>query len=219
MGILYIVATPIGNLEDITLRALRILREVGFIICEDTRVTSKLLNRHEIKKETLSYHQHSKIVQLKRIVARLEKEDAALVSDAGTPGIADPGGVMVEQCQAKGIQVIPIPGPATVATILSAAGFPADRFVFLGFPPHKKGRQTFFKNISSEERTVVFYESKHRIRKALQELSDSIGDRDIVVGRELTKKFEEILRGTALEILQKLEIDKGEFAVVVRQAS
>ena len=224
MPILYIVATPIGNLEDITLRALQALKEVDLILCEDTRVTSKLLAHYEIKKPLQSYHQHSKLAKVERILEALEEgKNIALVSDAGTPGISDPGGMLVEAVAKRfsdSVVVVPIPGANAALAALSVSGFPTDRFLFLGFPPHKKGRKTFFDEVAAREETQVFYESKHRIEKALTELAARLGDRPIVVARELTKQFETIYRVTAAECLAKLQHDKilGEFVVVIRKS-
>ncbi|NQU83310.1 MAG: 16S rRNA (cytidine(1402)-2'-O)-methyltransferase [Parcubacteria group bacterium] len=222
MSSLYIVATPIGNLEDITLRALRILREVDLILCEDTRVTKRLLDKYEIDKPTLSYHQHSKLSKVEKIIGELQAgKNIALVSDAGTPGISDPGNKLVEEVVdvlGDQVQVIPIPGPCAAISALSASGFPTDKFIFLGFPPHKKGRETFFKNLAEEKRTVVFYESTHRIIKCLEQLGQYLEpNRKIVVCRELTKMFETIYRGTISDVQNQLENDKikGEFAIVV----
>ncbi len=237
MSKLYIVATPIGNLEDITFRAIRILKEVDIILCEDTRVTRVLLDRYEIKKPTLSYHQYSKLQKIDQIINLFkEGKDLALVSDAGTPGISDPGqrliDKMLEEMQGE-VEVVPIPGVSAVISALSISGFDTDEFLFLGFPPHKKGRQTFFRNATEEatKRTVVFYESTHRIIKAFEELEqgeerrveseDKEGGKkmQVVACRELTKKFETIYRGTVSEVLEKLKNDiiKGEFVVVIRK--
>lgn len=223
MGKLYIVATPIGNLEDITLRALRILKEVDLILCEDTRQTRKLLDRYEIKTPTLSYHQHSKLQRVEEIIKLFgEGKNLALVSDAGTPAISDPGGKLVEEVLrtfGEEAQIIPIPGTSAVAAAASISGFPTDKFLFLGFPPHKHGRAAFFKKIDAAKETVIFYESTHRILKSLEELRAAAGERQIAVCRELTKMFETIYRGKTSEVLEKLESDttKGEFAVVVRK--
>ncbi|MFH0854055.1 MAG: 16S rRNA (cytidine(1402)-2'-O)-methyltransferase [bacterium] len=240
---LYIIATPIGNLEDISLRALRLLREVDFIICEDTRVTAKLLARYEIKKPLLSYHQHTRLQKIDYIIEKLEKgENAALVSDAGTPGISDPCGVLVDEIlkrktslplsPSKGdgahfpliandgvgdVNIIPIPGANAAVTLASVAGIPMDKFLFLGFPPHKKGRQTFFKRVLESDAPVIFYESCHRILKALGELRSA--EQHIIVGRELTKIFETIYRGSVEYVMKELESDKnnlkGEFTVIL----
>lgn len=221
MGKLYIIATPIGNLEDITLRALRIFKEVDLILCEDTRQTKKLLDRYEIKKPTLSYHQHSKLQKTEQIIEFLRNgKNLALVSDAGTPGISDPGGKLVEEVLrtfGEEAEIIPIPGPSAVAVAASVSGFPTDKFLFLGFPPHKHGRAAFFKRVGAAEETVIFYESTHRILKSLEELRTAAGERRVAVCRELTKMFETIYRGTTSEVLEKLKAGttKGEFVVVV----
>ena len=221
---LYIVATPIGNLEDITLRAISVLRSADFILAEDTRVTKVLLDKYNISKPMISYHQHSKIQKIEQIIDFLKEDKVlALVSDAGTPGINDPGNYLVSRILEvmPDCKIVPIPGSNAAITALSISGFPTDKFTYLGFPPHKKGRQTFFKKIGQVEGTVVFYESKHRILKALEELSEisEIGSRPVMVARELTKKFETIYRGTVDEILIKLNGHKdnllGEFVVVL----
>ena len=224
MAILYIVATPIGNLKDITLRAVDALQNADVILCEDTRVTQKLLAAYHIRKPLVSYHQHSRLAKTDMILRMLEeRKNLALVSDAGTPGISDPGGVLVEAVRERfgaEVKIVPIPGANAALAALSVSGFPADTFSFLGFPPHKKGRKTFFKAIASKHDTLVFYESKHRIEKALTELASAIGDRQVIVARELTKQFETIYRGTAQECLLQLQRDKtlGEFVIVVRGA-
>lgn len=220
---LYIVSTPIGNLEDITLRALRVLSEVDFILCEDTRVTKKLLDKYKINTPLISYHQHSKLAKIDKIVDLLKKENnLALVTDAGTPGISDPGNELISHLIKKDfdLRIIPIPGPSAIASALSVAGFPADEFLFLGFLPHKKGRQTMVKEIILTDKTVVVYESCHRIIKFLNELMDNGGqDLRLVVCRELTKMFESVYRGAPAEILAILKQaktnTKGEFAVVI----
>ena len=191
---LYIVATPIGNLEDITLRAINVLSNADLILAEDTRITKVLLDRYNIKKDILSYHQHSGFKKIEHVIELLkEGKNLALVTDAGTPGINDPGGFLISEAlkAVPDLKIVPIPGPNAAITALSISGFPTDEFVFLGFPPHKKGRQTFFKNISEIESTVVFYESKHRILKALDNLEklSSLGSRQIMIARELTKQF------------------------------
>jgi len=216
MATLYIVATPIGNLADITLRALDTLKSVDLIACEDTRVTKHLLDHYQITTPTISYHQHSQVGKIDFLIDHLRQgKNLALVSDAGTPGISDPGGLLVQAAIKEGIKVEPIPGPSAVATALSVCGFSADKFLFLGFLPHKKGRQTLIKKIQDSECTVIVYESVHRIEKLLNELSGL--DRPIVVCRELTKKFETIYRGSVSEVLERLKNDKvkGEFVVVI----
>ena len=218
---LYIIATPIGNLEDITFRAIRILREADLILCEDTRQTKKLLDRYEIQTPTTSYHQHSKLNKINRIIGLInEGKNLALVSDAGTPGISDPGNLLIRHLIDNNIDVkiIPVPGPSAVISALSVSGFPTDNFIFLGFVPHKKGRQTFFENLAQEKRTAVFYESCHRIMKTLDSLQKYLPEKEIVICRELTKIYETIYRGKPEEIIKKITPDqvKGEFVVIVR---
>jgi len=221
-NMLYIVATPIGNLEDMTVRAINVLSNSDLILAEDTRVTRILLDRYNIKKEILSYHQHSDFKKIDYIIGLLkEGKNLSLVTDAGTPGISDPGGFLVSEAlkAIPDLKVVPIPGPSAAIAALSISGFSTDEFVFLGFPPHKKGRQKFFKKISEIESTIVFYESKHRILKALENLEQlsELGDRKMMIARELTKQFETIYRGTLAEIKPRL-IDKnllGEFVVIV----
>jgi 16S rRNA (cytidine1402-2'-O)-methyltransferase len=229
MGKLYIIATPIGNLEDITLRALRVLKEVDLILCEDTRVTKKLLDRYEIQKPLLSYHHHSKLSRVDKIVEHLENgRSMALVSDAGTPGIADPGNELIAkllESDLGNIEIIPIPGASAVATLASVAGVNMSRFSFLGFPPHKKGRETFFREVTEAKHPVVYFESPHRFLKNIELLEKFCPDARLVVGRELTKKFEEVKRGYVREIREyyqelrdkpeKKAKLKGEFAVIV----
>ena len=221
-NMLSIVATPIGNLEDITLRAINVLSNADLILAEDTRVTRVLLDRYNIKKEILSYHQHSGFKKIDHIIELLKQgKNLALVTDAGTPGINDPGGFLISEAlkAVPDLKIIPIPGPNAAIAALSISGFPTDEFVFLGFPPHKKGRQTFFKNISEFKSTIVFYESKHRILKALENLEkfSKIGNREMMVARELTKQFETIYRGTLAEIKPRLTEKNllGEFVVVI----
>lgn len=220
MSILYIVATPIGNLEDITLRALDVLRKVDVIVAEDKRVTIKLLNKFEIEKKLLVWQQHSSQHDWQKIKNELSAgHDLAYVSDAGTPGIADPGGQLIQKVLADfpDVQIVPIAGPSALSSIISVAGIQMDRFTFLGFLPHKKGRQTMIDMIKKEELPVIFFESVHRILKALEQLGDC--PKNLIIGRELTKQFETIYRGTAAEILNILNKDKtkikGEFVVVV----
>ncbi len=222
MAILYVVATPIGNLEDMTQRALRILKEVDFVLCEDTRHTLQLLNYFGLKKSLISYHQHSQLHKVDYIINLLRQgHNLALVSDAGTPAISDPGGVLVHEVVSRmgdSAQIVPIPGAAAVITLASVAGLPTDKFLFLGFLPLKKGRQALFKQIKGSDKTVIFYESPHRIIKTLEALTGLLEpERQIVVGRELTKKFETIYRGSAKEVLEKLQADqiRGEFVVAV----
>lgn len=219
MSKLYIVATPIGNLKDISLRALEILKKVDLIVAEDTRKTAHLLARYEIKKSVISYHQHSKIQKIDNIINRLKRgEKVALVSDAGTPGIADPGQILIKRAKQDKIDIIPIPGPQAAVAALSISGFPADRFLFLGFLPKKKGRQKLLKNLAQEKmivKTMVLYESPYRILKTLKDLQDYLGDVEVVVGRELTKKFEEVLSGQISQVLPKIK-PKGEFVICLK---
>ncbi len=218
MSILYIIATPIGNLEDISSRALRILKEVDFILCEDTRTTKKLLAHYQISKLTISYHQHSRLTKIEYILNQLKKDKKlALVSEAGTPGINDPGAKLIDYLvnQLPHLKIVPIPGPSALITALSMAGLPADRFIFLGFPPAKKKRKKFFQEIAQAKYTVVFYESPHRILKTLQELIDL--DRQVVICRELTKKFETIYRGNIREIIKQIK-PRGEFVIIINHA-
>lgn len=217
---LYIVATPIGNLNDLSFRALDTLKSVDFILCEDTRVTKKLLSHYKINKPTISYHQHSKLQKLEKIKELLkEGKELALTSDAGTPGISDPGGQLAEYISQKlpDIKIIPIPGPSAVIAALSISGFPTDKFIFLGFPPHKKGRQKFWKELADYKYTVVFYESKYRILKSLKELREAAGDREAVVGRELTKMYETIYRGSLDDMIEEIEktTPRGEYVIVL----
>ena len=220
MGTLYIVATPIGNRKDITLRALEVLSSVQVILCEDTRTTAKLLKFHHIDTKTESYHTHSEDSRLENIVTRLTLgEDMALVSDAGTPTISDPGSRLVSEARLAGVRIEPIPGASAVVTALSGAGVPASEFLFLGFLPHKKGRQTLFKEIAGSKRTVVFYESPHRILKAMRSLIEFAPEKKVTIARELTKIYEEFIVGSPQEVLDILESDtnhqKGEFVVIV----
>lgn len=223
MPTLSIVATPIGNLEDITLRALRVLREADAILCEDTRVTAKLLQKYEIKKPLISYHSHSKLSKTEKIFELLEEgKNLALVSDAGTPCISDPGVLLVSQVREKfgdEVAIIPIPGPSALVSALSASGLPSSEFLFLGFLPHKKGRETLFKEIAEAKRTVAFYESPHRIIKTLESLEKFAPKKKVVIARELTKIYEEIISGMAAELLAYFESHqdtvRGEFVVMV----
>ena len=215
---LYIVSTPIGNLKDITLRALEILKEVDFIACEDTRVTVNLLHHYEIKREMLSLNAVNENSKIDSIINRiLSGESCALVSDAGTPGISDPGKRLIASTIGKNITVVPVPGASALLTALTISGLPADSFIFEGFIPQKKGRQKKLAEISQEERAVVIYESVYRIEKLITELNQFIPDREIAVCRELTKKFEEVWRGKPSEILNSLpgKTIKGEFVIVI----
>ena len=245
MSALYIIGSPIGNLEDLSFRALRILKEVDLVLCEDTRVTKKLLDHYGIKTQTLSYHQHSKLKKVEEIVQLLkEGRNLALVSDAGTPGISDPGNRLVEEvinrsvdelCSSPpsagaqvgdGVKVIPIPGPSAVTAAASISGFPMDKFIFMGFPPTKRKRKKFFEEMINSKYPVIFYESPYRIMKSLKELELEAKTYnlkpEIVVCRELTKKFETTYRGTIKEVIEKINPPaggkiKGEFVVTVER--
>lgn len=220
-GKFFVVGTPIGNLSDVSDRAKTTLASVDAVLCEDTRVTSKLLASFGIRVSTMSYHQHSGTDKTRQVFDMLASgKNLALVTDAGTPTISDPGGKLVEELVARfeeKLSIIPIPGPCALVTALSIAGVPADEFLFLGFPPHKKGRQSYFERIAQTRSTVVFYESTHRILKTLGELAARAPDRPLVVCRELTKMYETIYRGTASEVTNALGSTsiKGEFVVVV----
>lgn len=222
-GTLYVVATPIGNLQDITLRALETLKTVDLIAAEDTRHTKKLLLHYGIETPLMSFHQHSGAGRIEQVIRRLQRgESVALVTDAGTPGISDPGGTLVEAAHQAGIRVIPVPGASAVTTLLSVAGLPAHRFRFEGFPPRKEGaRRQFFEKIQGEDAPVVFYESPHRLLKTLQAAYEVLGDCPVVVGRELTKQFEEVFRGTLSEALAHWQAKppKGEFTIVLAPQS
>lgn len=219
-GTLSVVATPIGNLEDITLRALRVLTEADYILCEDTRVTGKLLSHYEIDTKMKRYDAHASEKVHEEILADLEAgKHIALVSDAGTPGVSDPGVLLVSRARLAGTTVEAIPGPSAVTTALSIAGIAGNRFSFLGFVPQKKGRQTFFESLTTYEVPVIFFESTHRIMKALESLQYLPIDWKVYVGRELTKMHEEMIVGTPVEIIGLLEAQpvrqKGEFVVIV----
>ena len=218
-GTLYVVATPIGNLEDTTLRALRVLKEVEVIACEDTRRTRALLAHFEIHTPTVSYFEHNKVVRGPQLLRQLaEGRSVALVTDAGTPGISDPGFMLVRDARAAGIPVVPVPGPAAVTAVLSAAGIPADRFVFDGFLPVKPGRRVNRLTALRElETTIVLYESPHRILPTLEAITTVFGEREVVVAREVTKQFEEIVRAPAAAHRERLAAAgvRGEFTVVI----
>jgi 16S rRNA (cytidine1402-2'-O)-methyltransferase len=217
MGTLFVVATPIGNLEDITVRALRVLREVALIAAEDTRRTAHLLARHAIATPTTSLHAHNEHKKASSLVERLRSGDSiALVSDAGTPTISDPGGELVAAAVAAGIRVEPIPGPSAILAALTASGLPYDSFAFLGFPPTRsKARKAWFDRLVQVGGTVVFFEAPHRIARTLVELRSIVGNCPIALGRELTKTHEELVRGPIDELLARLPVERGEFTVVV----
>jgi len=219
MGKLFIVPTPIGNLEDITLRAIRILKEVSLVLAEDTRTSSFLLKHYQISTPLQSHHKFNEHRTVEQIAQRIEAgESVALISDAGTPGISDPGFLLVRTCVEKGIEVECLPGATAFIPALVSSGLPCDRFLFEGFLPQKKGRNKRIEALKSEERTIVFYESPFRLVKLLQQLSEILGpDRKASVSRELTKLHEEIARGTLLELSEYFEKKgvKGEIVVVV----
>lgn len=218
-GKLYVCATPIGNLEDITIRVIKTLEQVDLIAAEDTRRTVKLLNRYEIKKPIVSYYEHNELTREEDLIKKLsEGLSIALVSDAGTPGLADPGYRLIKRCIDEDIEVEVLPGPCAAITALIASGLPTDKFLFYGFLPRKKGQlRKVLVSLKDENKTIVVYESPHRIINLLNELDEVFGERKIVLTRELTKKFEEILRGTAKEINLKLSKGKpkGEFVLVI----
>ncbi len=216
-GKIFIVATPIGNLKDITFRAIETLGGVDFIVCEDTRNTSILLKHYEIKKELISVNAVNEDRKKEDVINHiLSGKNCAIVTDAGTPCISDPGAKLISEAISKGIDIIPLPGPSAVTTALSISGLPSSSFLFEGFLPQKKGRQKKLQELSEIKNTIVLYESTYRIEKLLQELNEYMNSRYIVVCRELTKKFEEVWRGTASEILSKSDrILKGEFVVVI----
>lgn len=222
-GKLFIVPTPIGNLEDMTFRAIRILKEADAILAEDTRVTSKLLSHFEIENQLISHHQHNEHKTTQRLVDEiLAGRTYALVSDAGTPAISDPGFYLSRACVEAGIEVDCLPGATAFVPALVNSGFPCEKFVYLGFMPHKKGRQTIAKQIAESEVTVVLYESPHRVVKSLQLFKEFLpNNRQISVSREISKKFEETLRGTASDLLVHFEktAPKGEFVMVVEPKS
>jgi 16S rRNA (cytidine1402-2'-O)-methyltransferase len=224
MAKLYVIGTPIGNLEDITLRAIRVLGEIDFVLCEDTRETAKLLQKYNIQKPLISYNSHSTEGKSEKILALLgEGKKLALVSDAGTPGISDPGCLIVKEVREKfgnSVEIIAVPGPSALVSALSVSGMPTSDFLFLGFLPHKKGRETLFKEIAESERTVVFYESPHRILKTLESLKNHLNsERKIMIARELTKIFEETVSGSAEKLLEFFTKNsdkiRGEFVVII----
>ena len=219
-GILYICGTPIGNLEDITLRALKILKKVKLIAAEDTRHTKKLLNHYQINTKITSYYEYNKFRKAPHLVEILKNgQDIALVSDAGMPGISDPGYVLINLALKNNIKIIPIPGISALITALVVSGLPTDKFVFEGFLPRKiKERKRYFKSIENEERTVIFYETPHRLKRALKDMLVVWGERKIVIARELTKMYEEIIRGNLSQVITEINTKeiKGEITLVVQ---
>lgn len=216
---LYIVATPIGNLKDITFRAMEVFETVDLVLCEDTRRTAKLFNHYEIKTPMLSYHSHSKDNKIDKILSLLkEGKDLALVTDAGTPGISDPGTFLIKRIIEElgdSVNIIPIPGCCALATAASVADFSVDKFIFLGFPPALKKRNKFFEELNSFSYPVIIYESPHRIIKTLKDISKVKPSCSIIVCRELTKQFETIYRGNINEVIPKIE-EKGEFVIIIK---
>jgi len=219
-GILYICGTPIGNLEDITLRSLKILKEVNLIAAEDTRHTLKLLNHYQINTKVTSYYEYNKFKKAPYLVEILKNgQDIALVSDAGMPGISDPGYVLIDLALKNNIKIIPVPGVSALITALVVSGLPTDKFVFEGFLPRKiKERKRYFKSIENEERTIIFYETPHRLKKALKDMLEILGDRKVVIARELTKLYEEIIRGKLSQVLTEISTKevKGEITLIVQ---
>ena len=216
MAILYVVATPIGNLEDISLRALRVLREVGLIAAEDTRKTRRLLNAYNIETPLTSYHEHTRKAKLDHLLGYVEKEDLALVSEAGMPGLSDPGYELIVAAVERGVSVVPIPGASAAITALVVSGLPTDQFVYVGFLPRRRGqRQRLLGSIADESRTIVGFETPHRLSEALSDIEEVLGDRRLSVCRELTKVHEEIFRGRVSEARKHFVQPRGEFSLVI----
>jgi 16S rRNA (cytidine1402-2'-O)-methyltransferase len=216
MPVLYVVATPIGNLEDISLRALRILGEVNLIAAEDTRKTKRLLTKYSIKTPMTSYYEHNKITKLDYILDQLQKGDVALVSEAGMPGISDPGYELIRAAGQRNMEVVPVPGPSAVTAALAVSGLPTDRFLFVGFLPHKANdRKRALKSVAGESGTIILLETPHRLAAALDDILDILGDRKLAVCRELTKIHEEIFRGTVGEAIRYFSQPRGEFTLVI----
>ena len=222
----YVISTPIGNLEDITLRAIRVLKEADLVLCEDTRVTKKLFSQYGISTPSMSYHAQSGDAKVEIILDEIAKgKNIALVTDAGTPGISDPGSLLVSKIRVQypDLEIISIPGASALTAALSVAGVPTHEFIFLGFMPHKKGRETLFKEIVAAERTIVFYESTHRIMKTLESLKEYLqgSPKKVTLVREITKIYEEVIQGSAEEVEKTLisipEKQKGEFVVIVSE--
>lgn len=221
MGVLYLVATPIGNLEDVSLRALRVLREASLIAAEDTRTTAKLLSRYDIHTPMVSYFEHNEVVRQEDILRALESGDVALVSEAGMPAISDPGFRLVQAVTEAGLPVTVVPGPSAVVSALAASGLPTDSFVFLGFLPRKRAsRVRLLAEVRSEKRTLVAYEAPHRLVEALEDVAATLGDRRVAVAAELTKLFEEVQRGAVSECLARLrdKPPRGEYTLVIEGA-
>lgn len=220
MAKLYIVATPIGNLDDISKRALETLNNVDYILCEDTRISSKLLNHYNIKKKLISFFQQKERTAAEKFIITIKEnnQNIALISDNGTPTISDPGYILIEKAYEHGVEVIPIPGPSAIITAISASGFSADKFYFLGFLPKKKGKKkSSLSNAKNTEGLIVIYESPFRVKETLNLIKDIFGNTNIFIGRELTKKFEEKIRGNIITILNKLSDKdiKGEIVIII----
>ena len=218
-GKLFIVATPIGNMEDITYRAVEILKKVDYIGVEDTRHSGPLLKKYDIDTPTISFFEHNEIKRSVEFIKKLvEGKNLAIISDAGTPTVSDPGYRLISEAANQGIQIVPIPGASSILTALVGSGFPTDRFTFEGFLPKKKGRQTRFEELKNEKRTIVFFESPHRVEKTLSDCLEFLGDREIVLGREMTKMFEQYHRGKISEMIEyfKTEKPRGEFVFVIK---
>jgi len=221
LGTLYVVGTPIGNLEDISLRALRILRQVDLIAAEDTRTTRKLLARYGIETPLTSYHEHNKLIKLDYLLKTLREKDVALVSEAGMPGLSDPGYELIRAAIERGIPVVPVPGPSALVTALVVSGLPTDSFVYLGFLPRRREeRRRLLESVARERRTLVAFEAPHRLLATLADLKEVLGDRRIAIARELTKVHEEVWRGTTGEALARFEEapPRGEFTLVIEGA-
>ncbi|UCB42231.1 MAG: 16S rRNA (cytidine(1402)-2'-O)-methyltransferase [Dehalococcoidales bacterium] len=216
MPILYVVATPIGNLEDISLRALRVLREVKLIAAEDTRKTKRLLTRYDITTPLASFHEHTRTPKINRILEHLEEGDVALVSEAGMPGISDPGYEIVTAAIQRGFQVVPIPGPSVVTAALAVSGLPTDRFIYLGFlPSRSSGRCRLLESVAGEPSTLVIFEAPHRLTASMTDMLSIFGDRSLAVCRELTKLHEEVFRGSISQALEHFTKPRGEFTLVI----
>lgn len=221
MGTLYVVGTPIGNLEDITLRALRVLKEADLIAAEDTRTTRKLLTHYDIHTPLTSFHEHSRPAKREQLLETLGEKDVALVSEAGMPGLSDPGYKLIREAIELGIPVVPVPGPSALTTALAISGLPTDSFLFLGFLPRRQGeRRRLLASVVNEPRTLVAFEAPHRLQASLKEMAEVLGDRGVAIGRELTKRFEEVWRGSLREAIAHFEETppRGEFTLVIAGA-
>ena len=218
-GILYIIATPIGNLEDITLRAIRILKEVDLIAAEDTRQSLKLLNHLEISKPLISYHRHNEEIRTEELIKELKTgKNIGLVSDAGTPGICDPGEEIIKKCIEESIKVVPIPGACAMINALITSGISTKEFIFLGFLPlNKKSRKEKLEEIKNANKTIILYEAPHKLKNTLNDLSDILQSREVVLARELTKIHEEYIRGTVKELMEKTDNLKGEMILIIEK--